>query len=97
MAMLIALGPGGTRELAERALEHARSLEPVPMPLELGGIAEVADLLGCTQVDLQAWCDDPFQDVPAELGQIRKAGKVWDLNVIRAWRGISSTVLERSV
>ena len=66
-AMLVSLGPGGTRELAERALtvvyatvaERERawldSTEKVLGRLELGGLAEVCRLLGETRQTVGHW------------------------------------------
>lgn len=84
-AMLMALGPGGTTELAERALAHG--ISAVRASPELGGVSEVAALLGESRQTVGHWIagrrgPGQFPDPIVEIS----AGKIWDLKTIREWR-----------
>jgi len=87
--MLVALGPGGTRELAERALAHAFTLIlPQNAALKLGGTAEVCERLGVTK----AWLGHVIagrRPVPPVLTPeplvTLTATPVWDLAEWDAW------------
>jgi hypothetical protein len=82
--VLIALGPGGTSELAERALAFLGQLE-------LGGLAEVSDLLGKSPQSVGHWIAGrrhptapdgaPFPEPLVILA----ATPVWDLDAVRQW------------
>lgn len=52
-AMLVALGDGGTVELAERALAHADAYHYPNVTI--GGLAEVAEHLGCSKAEIGHW------------------------------------------
>ena len=98
--MLEALGPGGTRELAERALAHARGLAPVTIGFEvereLGGTQEVCALLGVGK----AWLGHvlagrrpvPPVRTPEPLVTLA-ATPVWDLADWREWATVNGTLI----
>lgn len=85
-AMLVALGPGGTRELAERALSFMDAHGSAAAGFDwLGGLAEVAALLDRSRPAVSNWmgpgskivCPDPVRDL--------KATPVWNLGHWREW------------
>jgi hypothetical protein len=94
-SILVALGPGGTTELAERVLEllaaQMAAVETVLGELELGGLAEVCAVLGRSRqtvghwISGRRWPNDnviaPFPDPIVHLS----ATPVWDLATVRAW------------
>jgi hypothetical protein len=88
--MLIALGPGGTTELAERALQYARTLTMRTIPVrrpEPGGLTEVAAELGVSRQTVGHWIagrrgPGNFPEPRWSLAQ----GKVWELAEVREWR-----------
>jgi hypothetical protein len=103
-AMLVALGPGGTRELAERALAYHRErlaleslfVEPV-LGLSLGGTAEVCERLGVSK----AWLGHVIagrRPTPAVLTPeplvTLTATPVWDLADWDAWAERNAPLLE---
>jgi len=94
--MLVALGPGGTRELAERALEHVHhqvasivgEIKTRAVFPTLGGTAEVCERLGVTK----AWLGHVIagrRPVPPVLTPeplvTLTATPVWDLAQWDAW------------
>lgn len=81
--MLVALGPGGTRELAERALAYAVRLEP-PGYEHLGGLAEVAALVGRSRPVVSNWNATPKLSCPEPVRRLT-ATPVWDLRSWREW------------
>lgn len=87
-AMLVALGPGGTRELAERALAHARAWSPVvdPGTPDLVGLQEAAIRLGVSRQTLGHWIAGRRGpgNFPRPLVQL-SSGSVWDYRVIERW------------
>lgn len=102
--MLVALGPGGTRELAERALEHARAREAARMvtwpsqgsPMELVGTAEVCLALGVTK----QWLGHVIagrRPVPAVITPrpiaTLTATPVWSMADWRGWAERNHTLL----
>jgi hypothetical protein len=96
-SILVALGPGGTTELAERVLEllaaQMAAVETVLGELELGGLAEVCELLGRSRQTVGHWAagrrmprmvhkvPPRFPDPIVHLS----ATPVWDLATVRAW------------
>jgi hypothetical protein len=105
-AMLVALGPGGTRELAERALAFSNerlateSLFTVTkMAVELGGTQEVCALLGVGK----AWLGHviagrrPTPPVLAPEPLVTLAATpVWDLADWREWATVNATLLPQA-
>jgi hypothetical protein len=97
--VLIALGPGGTTELAERvlALLDAQTqawfdaTERTLTDLELGGLAEVSELLGKSPQSVGHWIAGrrhPGQSSGAPFPEslvTLSATPVWDLGAIREW------------
>lgn len=79
-AMLTALGPGGTRELAERALAYHSGGTPVWS--DLGGLAEVAALVDRKRPVVSNWNATPGLRTPAPLFRLT-ATPVWSLS---QWR-----------
>lgn len=101
--MLVALGPGGTRELAERALAHAKASIGPTIDLaresateELGGLAEVCTELGVTK----RWLGHVIagrRPVPPVLTPeplvTLSATPVWDLADWREWATVNGALL----
>ena len=93
--VLVALGPGGTTELAERVLvmlqERDRacmaSVETVLGRLELAGLAEVCAELGKSRQIVGHWIAGRRGpgDFPPPLVTL-SATPVWALAQVRAWR-----------
>jgi hypothetical protein len=85
--VLVALGPGGTTELAERVLVLLESqTAPNPWPKRLGGLAEVCEELGATRQAVGHWIAGrrgpgnfprPFLELSAT--------PVWDLDAVASW------------
>jgi hypothetical protein len=85
-AMLVALGPGGTRELAERALgflDGIRAFEDGRYDW-MGGLAEVAELLDRSRPAVSNWNATPKLATPEPLRRLT-ATPVWDLRHWREW------------
>lgn len=80
-AMLVALGPGGTRELAERALAFATRMTP-PAYERLGGLSEVARLVDRQRPVVSNWNATESLHTPEPVLRTT-ATPIWDL---RAWR-----------
>lgn len=81
--MLVALGPGGTRELAERALAYAdASLRPDYR--RLGGLAEVAKLVDRSRPAVSNWNATPHLQTPAPVFTVT-ATPIWDLGHWVVW------------
>jgi hypothetical protein len=77
--MLIALGPGGTRDLAERALAHAdTAVTPAPVWERMGGLYEVAALCDRSRAAVSGWATAKSSTVPAPKFKL-EATPVWDL------------------
>lgn len=85
-AMLTALGPGGTRELAERALGWADAhASDAGRGYEwMGGLAEVAALVDRTRPAVANWNATPKLSTPEPLRRLT-ATPVWDLRAWREW------------
>jgi hypothetical protein len=85
-AMLVALGPGGTRELAERALGWADAHSDAGRGFDwLGGLAEVAALLDRSRPAVSNWMGETSKIVtPPPLRRLM-ATPVWDLRQWREW------------
>lgn len=80
--MLVALGPGGTRELAERALDwHAAGASDLSW---LGGLSEVAQLVDRSRPAVGNWVATESLATPAPVRALA-ATKVWDLRQWREW------------
>jgi hypothetical protein len=94
--MLVALGDGGTTELAERALEYLDGLladqqaagvraEMVAPELEIGGVAEVTRALGVSRQTVGHWLagrrQPPFPF--PEPTWVLDATPVWNMALIR--------------
>jgi hypothetical protein len=104
-AMLVALGPGGTRELAERALQYVltrearwrAATETVLERWELGGTAEVCERLGVGK----AWLGHviagrrptPAITTPVPLVTL-SATPVWDMADWDEWAERNAPLLE---
>lgn len=82
-AMLSALGPGGTRDLAERALAYAWRMEPI-IYHHLGGLAEVAALVDRSRPVVGNWNATPKLATPAPVFRLT-ATPVWDLRSWTQW------------
>jgi len=102
--VLVALGPGGTTELAERVLllldGQMAAVEKVLGDLELGGLSEVCELLGHSRQTVGHWIAGrrhpgvggiPFPKPLVTLS----ATPVWDLAEVRQW-GRLVEILESS-
>jgi len=86
-AMLVALGPGGTRELAERALGFMDAHGPGAGQdyAWMGGLAEVAALLDRSRPAVSNWMGKDSKIVcPDPLARLL-ATPVWDLRHWREW------------
>lgn len=95
--MLMALGDGGTVEMATRALAHVdgkdvdlevanlRSRARVLAELELGGVTEVAGVLQVSRQTIGHWVagrrPGPFAFPPPSWHLV--SGPVWDMSLIR--------------
>jgi hypothetical protein len=80
--MIRALGPGGTRELAERALAwHGAG---TPDYSRLGGLKEVAELVDRSIQGVTYWRKQPKLATPEPLFKLG-ATPVWDLEHWVAW------------
>lgn len=81
-AMLVALGDGGTVELAERAVAFARRHRP---PLVLGGLHEVCLELGESRQTVGHWlAGRRTPPVPfPEPGWRVKVTPLWDMDELR--------------
>jgi len=97
--VLLALGPGGTTELAERVLQLIATheahwlvaTETVLCRLELGGLSEVCRLLGESRQTVGHWIagrrwptGHPTPHFPEPLVTL-DATPVWDLATVREW------------
>jgi hypothetical protein len=88
--VLVALGPGGTTELADRVVEL---LGQQGGPPELGGLAEVCACLGKSRQQVGHWIAGRrmprgvFHQPPAfpEPLVTLSATPVWDLSTVRSW------------
>jgi hypothetical protein len=93
-AVLVRLGPGGTRELAEAALAMIRerdavcleSVQTVLGNLELGGLSEVCTVLGKKRQAAGHWISGRHGPggFPEPLWNLA-ATPVWNLAEVRAW------------
>jgi predicted DNA-binding transcriptional regulator AlpA len=82
--VLVALGPGGTTDLAERVLELLQA-QPAPVP-ELGGLAEVCAVLGRSRQTVGHWISG--RRGPGGFPEplvVLSATPVWDLAQVREW------------
>jgi hypothetical protein len=102
--VLVALGPGGTTELAERVLILLDGLGQAPGSPELGGLAEVCACLGKSRQQVGHWIAgrrmprNLLRDPPAfpEPLVTLSATPVWDLATVRHW-GLLVGILETPV
>lgn len=96
--VLVALGPGGTTELAERVLVLLES-QSLAVP-ELGGLAEVCAELGKSRQVVGHWVAGRRTPLP---GAVRRpfpepikhlaATTLWDLAEVRRW-GVAVGILD---
>jgi len=85
-SMLVALGPGGTRELAERALGFLDAHSDAGQGLEwLGGLAEVARLVDRSRPAVSNWNGPASKLSPPAPVRVLTATPVWDLRQWREW------------
>ena len=82
--MLVALGPGGTREMAERALSHAQAVGGAPDWSQLGGLFEVSKMLDRSRQAIHGWINTASARTPEPLFRI-EAGPIYDLRHWREW------------
>jgi hypothetical protein len=84
--MIVALGPGGTRPLAERALAYAQtSLVGAPDFSRLGGLAEVAALVDKSRQAVSNWIGPHSKLTPPEPEFRTTATPIWDLRKWAEW------------
>lgn len=85
-AMLVALGPGGTRELAERALGFVDAQDSGTRDYSwMGGLAEVAALLDRSRPAVSNWMGPDSKLVTPQPVRRLSATPVWDLRQWREW------------
>lgn len=86
MALLHVLGDGATVEMADRAIEFFGTSAPVGSLLitDIGGLAEVAKLLGRRPQTVQNWVTRPGFNVPTVVRKLA-ATSVYDLSQWREW------------
>ncbi len=83
--MLEVLGPGGTREIADRVLAVWPTSAP-PVDRRIGGLMEVARALGVTTQQAGHWIAG--RRGPGGFPEplvVLAATSVWDLDVVLAW------------
>lgn len=83
--ILLVLGTGGTREMAERVKAWVLGRPATGMPLEnILGLAEAAAYLGVPTKTVAAWVARDLHSFPPPAVTLA-ATKVWDLAQLEVW------------
>lgn len=83
--VLLALGNGGTMEMAQSVVAFIVSTKlPAVSPNDLVGLAEVAKMTGRSKQTVCNWIGRGNQGFPAPLVHLA-ATKVWDREQVKVW------------
>lgn len=83
--VLLALGNGGTMEMAQSVTAFIISTKlPAVSPSDLVGLAEVAQMTGRSKQTVCNWIGRGNQGFPAPLVHLA-ATKVWDREQVQVW------------
>lgn len=96
--VLLALGPGGTMDIADRVIQllaqqeaHLSQVDPfadLTYQPELGGMAEVCAALGTTPQKVGHWIAGRLGDLDLAFPDplvVLAIGPVWELKAVRGW------------